>query len=296
MSTDLLQYQGFPKKFPCGEIHVRTIRNLAALRDGTGMIWIEKRIQNSDDIMEILMLADAIRRDYVGNKDVRLALRIPYVPYSRQDRVMVPGESLSIKVFADLINSVKFDMVEIWDPHSDVTTALLNNCKVVSQPTLLVQTLDNLGQRIGFPFASTFLVCPDAGARKKILKCKEILASTGVIYADKIRDATTGAIIGTSIDMSSALIPHNDDIQDLLIVDDICDGGRTFVEISKALRSNTHLYGIRYRLHLYVTHGFFTQGIAGLFDHFATIGCANLMNSGLTSNPSVPEFYYYSKV
>lgn len=289
MSTKELQVQDFPKKFPCGEIHVRTISSLDVLKDSTGMLWIEKRIQSSDDIMEILMLADAIRRDYIGIKNTRLALRIPYVPYSRQDRVMVPGESLSIKVFADLINSVKFDVVEIWDPHSDVTPALLNNCSILPQEDLVGLTLGT------GTWEHYTLICPDAGARKKILKCQSTMNAKGIIYADKVRDPATGAITGVSIDISGVAIPYNDDIQDFIVIDDICDGGRTFVEISKALRTYPGLLGIKYNLHLHVTHGFFTQGLEPLLPHFETISCANLMNKDMASVYQ-PSLTYYKKV
>jgi ribose-phosphate pyrophosphokinase len=291
MSTKELQVQDFPKKFPCGEIHVRIASHIHTLINKDGFITIEKRIQNSDDVMEILMLADAIRRT-VAYHGLKLRLVLPYVPYSRQDRVMVTGESLSIKVFADLINSVKFERVEIWDPHSDVTPALLNNCVVVPQEDLLVKTLGERG------WEHYTLVCPDAGARKKILKCQTSMGIHQVVYADKIREAKTGKILGTSLnfDEFDETKGFQEDLN-FIIVDDICDGGRTFIEIAKEFKrhSSATLFGVTYHLHLHVTHGFFTQGLEPLLPYFDVISCANLMNKELGAHPA-PGLTYYTKV
>lgn len=282
---NILQEQGFPKKFPCGEIHVKIDPNNGNLDGG---IWIEKRIQNSDDILEILMLVDAIRRDPIYKRS-KLRLRIPYVPYSRQDRVMVPGESLSIKVFADLINSLKLDEVEIWDPHSDVTPALIDNCTVISQEDLLDRTLGS----IGWNNYNYTLICPDAGARKKILKIAKKLDIKRIIYADKVRDVATGNILGTTIDFGDFNFQEG---SKFLIVDDICEYGRTFTEIAKKLV--IPMTGKKYTVDLHVTHGFFPDGLKLLHTYFDTISCANLMNPGLAPpwSPNTDKFIYYSKV
>jgi ribose-phosphate pyrophosphokinase len=47
----------------------------------------------------------------------------------------------------------------------------------------------------------------------------------------------------------------------VLIVDDICDGGRTFIEAAKLL----YIEGVN-NVYLYVTHGLFTKGIQILYD------------------------------
>jgi ribose-phosphate pyrophosphokinase len=49
--------------------------------------------------------------------------------------------------------------------------------------------------------------------------------------------------------------------KDVLIVDDICSGGRTFIEISKILSQRN--VG---KIYLYVTHGIFDIGIIPILD------------------------------
>jgi len=272
-TTKELQVQDFPKKFPCGEIHVKIADHIHTLVDINGILWIEKRIRSSDDIMEICMLVDAIRRYYGYTPAPNIGLRIPYVPYSRQDRVMVPGESLSIKVFADLINSLKFDEVVIWDPHSDVTPALINNCKVIPQEDLLMATFAGRTQT---NLSEYVLISPDAGARKKILKVAERAGIKQIIYADKVRDVSTGKIRGTTIDYGQFKFEQD---TKFLVVDDLIEYGTTFTEIAKALSRS--MIGLRYTIDLHITHGFFPGGLDLLKTYFDNISCANLMNATL---------------
>lgn len=239
--------------FSGGEEHVTV--NVDELY-GDGRVEIIANIWSSKDVMTLLMVTDALYRD--GCDIIDLVLK--YVPYARQDRVSNPGESLSIKVFADLINAQKYASVEIWDPHSEVTTALLDRVIVKTQHELFTETVR--GPTVGSNIA--VLISPDAGALKKIYKLSEYY-HTPVVVASKHRDTQTGQITGTTVDM-----PHAGD-KDLWIVDDICDGGRTFTELAKVLRPLTDG-----RIMLYVTHGIFSQGFIpfeGLIDE---IYCANV--------------------
>jgi ribose-phosphate pyrophosphokinase len=270
MTTGKLFVEGFPFKFPGGETQVRITSGTAFPGE---VVTFSKKVHSGDDIMEILLTVDALRRS--GHK--RLKLQLPYVPYGRQDRVMVPGEALGIKVFADLINSCNFEEVEIWDPHSDVTTALINNVRVVGQEELVSSTCwpqVTLSAEGRVPFKDSILVCPDAGARKKILKVAASLGKTEIVYADKVRNPATGQITGTSIDFGS--IKHPGVKPSFLLVDDIGDGLRTFVELVKEMRTYTWVKDAN--IYLYVTHGFFSKGLDildGLIDGVYT---ANLMS------------------
>jgi ribose-phosphate pyrophosphokinase len=220
-------------------------------------IRITAHLHNGNDILALLMETDAWMRS--GADDIRLVM--PYIPYARQDRVCNYGESLSIKVFADLINSQKYTNVEVWDPHSDVATALLNNVIVKEQHELLCayRNVMNIHE-------DTVLVCPDAGARKKAYKNLSALGLRNAVFADKRRDTLTGKILGTELSSTPALWNQT---QDHLIVDDIADGGMTFIELAKALRAA----GVTGKISLYVTHGIFSKGLSvfeGLIDRIYT--------------------------
>src|SRR5574343_89755 len=115
--------------FPGGEVHIQLdpdTFNYSARAD----LW------SSDDIMRMLLVNNALR-EISGD----IKWYIPYVPYARQDRRANPGEPLSIQVMAQLINTMQASQVVIWDPHSDVTPALINNVTIVPQEDLVHQIL-----------------------------------------------------------------------------------------------------------------------------------------------------------
>ncbi|RDU99668.1 ribose-phosphate diphosphokinase [Trinickia dinghuensis] len=242
-------------KFPGGELHVTVEAGVCA-----DELELKAHLPNADAVMTLLMTTDALRRAYPGTP---IDVHLPYVPYARQDRVANPGESLSAKVFCDLINAQCYRRVVVQDPHSDVTPALLDRI-VIDDP---LPALRRALERIRTRSMNVALVAPDAGARKRVLKLAAHL-ELPVVFADKIRDTRTGVITGTEI---------QGDLPDcaLLVVDDICDGGRTFTELAQTAREKQNRSGARQPLYLYVTHGIFSKGLDALLDGYAAIFTRN---------------------
>lgn len=236
--------------FAGGEVSVKVLNHVM----GSGShIELKAHIVDSDGILAMMMAVDAIRREY---NPKFLGLTLPYLPYARQDRVCNRGEALSVKVMCDIINSLGFDRVTIDDCHSDVGPALLNNCINTTVWDIIKHTeiVDILCRK------DVVLISPDAGSNKKIFTlAKHLYENRGVrvdvIRADKTRDTSTGQILETVV--------YCDDLtgKTAFIVDDICEGGRTFIELTKALKNkNAH------SVSLYVTHGLFTKGLLPLYE------------------------------
>ena len=254
-------------KFSGGECHIKLNTS-----DITSKTEVLAELNTSDDIMCLLLGIDAIRR---VNPETMINLTIPYFPYARQDRVCNAGESLSIKVMTDIINALHCAKVTIYDPHSDVTPALLNNCHTVSLADLVLQS--SLSQTILNKKLS--LVSPDAGAEKKTQLTAKQLSKIGspveVFCASKTRDTLTGHITATEIH-------GNIQGKNLLILDDICDGGRTFIELAKVLKE-----GQAKDIYLYVTHGIFSKGLDELKEYFQHIYCYHTMIEGSKIDSSI---------
>lgn len=260
-----LYAEGFPFKFPSGEMQIRLSEDLILHLKTEFYVDLVFNFESNDDIMTLLLTVSAIRELY---QECTIFLNIPYVPYSRQDRVMVPGESLSVKVFAAIVNSLNLSRVTIIDPHSDVTTALFDKVIVKTQAEC-VKSAVPVTQHVDT------LLCPDSGARKKTLEVAKALGIKTIIYADKTRDVDTGHIAGTRVDLST--LPNQSlKGRNILLVDDICEGGRTFTEIAKALGPKED-----FKLSLYVTHGFFSKGMDELNNMFDNVYCFNLKNRRL---------------
>lgn len=188
---------------------------------------------HSGDVMQLAILVDAVRRMHNG---VKIRLDIPYLPYARQDRVMTDGESLALKVFCDFINYLKFEEVTVDDCHSDVGIALLNNVRWFKQYPDIATGIDMT--------AYDAIVSPDAGAMKKATHIA-VTARKDMIVATKNRNVQTGEVSNPYF--SGDVVGKN-----LLIVDDLCDAGNTFIKLAIALKEK----GAK-RVDLYVTHGIF---------------------------------------
>lgn len=239
-----IKFQSFT--FSGGEPHIKINPDFDANRK----ITITHRLNSFNDLGLLCVTVDALRR-----MDVKIIdLFIPYFPAARQDRVMIPGEPLSVKVYADIINALQLNKVFVFDAHSEVTPALLNNSTVIPNYTFIREVLNRIGENVK-------LISPDGGALKKIYKVSEFLGGVDVVECSKSRDVKTGKLSGFKV--------YEDDLNgmDCLIVDDICDGGGTFVGLAEELKKKN-----AGKLYLAVSHGIFNKGfeVLNCFDGIFT--------------------------
>lgn len=201
-------------------------------------------IDSSDAIMDLLLFTDAFNRMGRGTgNQVKKVCYMPYIPYARQDRVMVPGEPLSSAVFGTLINLCGFDRIIVDDPHSDVAPSHIKNVAIFEQYEMALEILGP-----GF-FDDAVIIAPDAGAIKKVTKLAQKVNHSQIGVGTKHRNLLTNEITATSYsgpDVSGKRV---------IMVDDICDGGRTFIELGKVLRAEGATEVV-----LYTTHGIYSYG------------------------------------
>jgi ribose-phosphate pyrophosphokinase len=231
-----IEFQSFI--FSGGEPHIKIKPDF----DVSETVTITHRINSFNDFGLLLLAVDALKR-----MDVKLInVFIPYFPAARQDRVMIAGEPLSVKVYADILNSLKLNKITVFDAHSEVTSALLDNCEVIPNHEFIAQVLKKIGNYVK-------LISPDGGALKKIYKVSEYLGGIDVVECSKSRDVKTGKLSGFKV--------YDDNLQgmDCLIVDDICDGGGTFIGLAEELKKKN-----AGKLYLAVSHGIFNKGFESM--------------------------------
>lgn len=183
--------------------------------------------ESDSDITKLIMASK-----YLDNKGIsRKLLRMDYVPYSRMDRT-IDGFAFSLKFFCQIINDMYFDEVHITDPHSNVTPALIDRV-VIEYPHIIDIPVDD----------NTVVFYPDNGAVKKYSEYIDI-GDTPYFYGNKQRDLSTGRI--TKYELVNA---PNIRGKDILIIDDICVKGGTFILAAQALKAA----GAK-TVNLYVTH------------------------------------------
>lgn len=250
--------------FPAGERGVRVEMPSFSIDDVTS-ITIRCDFRGSDDLIDLILLNDAVNEYF---QFVPVYLVIPYFPYARQDRRSCLGESHSLKVIAKLINGCDFNRVFVVDPHSIVLEGLIDRISIVDQCEAFMSGCIHHSMIRSFDV----VIAPDNGAIKKASK---IAAKIGakLVVAEKVRNPSDGAIVGVSFsdrDLETLKDSH------AIVVDDICDGGRTFIELAKAIDQDHKPE----RLSLFVTHGIFSKGIDVIFEAgYSGIFCYNDMRT-----------------
>ena len=226
-------------------------------------VSITSRLNSFKDL-EIIISANQALREFSYVENVKL--NVPYFLGARSDRKFEAGTSNYLKtVICPIINAQNFSRVTVLDPHSDVLEACLNNYHKHNNHRLVKDALTKIDNKDGAQ-SRICLVSPDAGAYKKIFDVAKEFKIDNIITASKVRDIKTGKILRTEI---PTLDQHND--IKYVIIDDICDGGRTFIELAKAIKGSRPTA----KVYLIVTHGIFSAGFKELAQHFEGIYTTN---------------------
>lgn len=216
-------------------------------------IVVRTRLLSNDDIIALALVKDVINNKYVNVKTI---LKIDYMMYQQDDRRFKTEESFGLKVISNFINTMKWDKVEIFHPHSD-KVEFIDNCIITSNQSFVEDAILDVRSYTFNRFP--YWVIPDSGAFKTQFKQIENIEYPNFITCMKSRNHETGGIetVVNVGDLSG---------QACFIVDDICLGGRTFIQIAQKLREKN--CG---KLYLIVSHGVFNQGIEHLLEYFEGI-------------------------
>ena len=189
---------------------------------------------------ELLQLAQL--KCLLASKNIQASLNLSYLPYGRQDKDVANDATFALYVFAQMINNLDFLNVTILDPHSIRATELIKN-SVALYPVEQVTAL--------FKEYADIVCYPDKGA---LTKYKQVYPELPYIYGEKVRDQASGRIIKYEV-------KGDPKEKNILIIDDICDGGQTFRLLAQDLLSA----GAK-SVSLFVTHGIFSNGTRSLFE------------------------------
>lgn len=248
-----------------GEIRKAVLRSKPVSNNAQPVAYKDKftfkvkgQVKDSDSLIELCMLSNAINNFISGKKWEETVLTELYLPYmfgSRGDRVMQKGGSFDLEVYSSIINTLGFDSIHCTTPHSQSTELLVNNL-YIEQPliTTLQEAIEHIG--LGTRDKSYVLVSPDAGATKRVSELAKI-QEVNIVQALKQRSidnasVTTQLFLG-DIDVSK--------YPTAIIVDDILDGGRTFIETARELKAKGFS-----KVYLVIDHAMFSYGDNGLFD------------------------------
>lgn len=227
-----------PTIFPDKTSQVWHVDPSALYASSPSFVIVKWKFESEAEVMHLVQLKQLLDK---CNKQT--CLFIDYLPYARQDKGISNDVTFALYSLAHVLNSLNFVNVIITDPHSEVALKLIER----SAPSYPIPTIQDVIQKTG----STMIFYPDDGAVKKYQSIYSEL-NLPFITGWKRRDQKTGTIAKYAIEGDPL---H----QDTLIVDDLCDGGATFILAAKAL-----LDAGAEKICLFTTHGIYSKGVGVL--------------------------------
>ncbi|UJE34755.1 ribose-phosphate pyrophosphokinase [Acinetobacter phage vB_AbaM_P1] len=211
---------------------------------------IELYQRSMDDIMVVAQIVDIIRRNTRGAPHIELSLRSPM--YMRYDRVMKDDKSdaFALAQFVKMVSTTGVNHVTLVDPHSEVAVELFRlhmngHVGVITQDDCVWDTLKFTVE--DFKTLGHYdIISPDAGAAKK-------LTAYHTFKCTKSRDPNNGGLSNFGISKEQLMVLKASKKDRIIIIDDICENGGTFIGCHKMLRE----HGITKPMDLYITHGMF---------------------------------------
>jgi ribose-phosphate pyrophosphokinase len=241
--------------FPDGHKHLKITTWLGKPEKVT----IKCRLTNGDDLF-LLLQAATILNDL---KFYRIDLEIFYLLAARCDWKFSWGEAADVRIIGDILNNIiNFKNITVLDPH----------CSTTFTEKFAIQDFD---------YKKYTLCFPDKGAGKRLSFINP--GSNDAYIFDKVRkdDGSIEVTLPNPPGLHANKKP-------ILVVDDLCDGGGTFVEIRKKLHREAPIF-----VHLFVTHAIQLEGIkrvAEVYDKvFITNSYKDWENEKLPSNVEVIE-------
>ena len=199
-------------------------------------ISVNWKFESENEIIHIMQLMTLVSQI---NPDIRCTLSLPYLPYARQDKEVDNESTFALHTFLGLM-AMSFDHLLVFDAHStDLLTQYFGTAYTNQVPNGKIQSI--------ITASGADIVCfPDKGASTRYE-----VGNIPTVTLGKTRDQLTGEITGMEV-----VDGENVTGKKVLIVDDLADGSRTFIESSILLFEN----GAE-EVNLYVSHALFTKGL-----------------------------------
>ena len=208
-------------------------------------VHIYAKIRNAQDALTLMEVISCFKM-----RGTSVHLLMAYFPGARQDR-MQAGKGLTVQNYALMFSGA--NSITVADLHSEAAAAIIKN--TIPYMNFRQLPFESYIPRMGI-IKPDIVLAPDKGARGRAEAVAKILGVDTVLHCGKERTENG--------QLTKVVLPdYNRHFRGrFLIVDDICDGGRTFVNILKQIRAECP-YGFPV-VDLCVTHDIFSQGFSEL--------------------------------
>lgn len=208
-------------------------------------------------IMAVYQALSALDAVYIVSE---VTLKVQTLPDQRADRAEKKGMSIPARATAAMLAGTGVDSIIIYDAHSPVIVDYLK--RYFMGYLVHVPAVSLFASKMEDRRTPTHIVAVDKGS---IQRAETVAAEfdASVIYMDKVRE--NGNVVGHEILSWNKQAPEHDSI--IWIVDDLCDGGATFISAADVIFDRFEYE----ELNLFVTHGLFSKGKEELSRHFDNV-------------------------
>ena len=233
--------------FAGGEPHVKVPRF------PKGKILLFAKLRNWTQIGFAALVLDALDHQ----PDVQVTAFIPYFPGARQDRTDGTAAH-TLGVIASLLCQTDANIV-VFDAHSDEAFDTIMNLQGYGLEDLAIPT----GKACG-------IIAPDKGAVDRAEAFRDrFYPALPIVRCTKHRNSSTG-------ELSHYECPPLPAKGHYIVVDDICDGGRTFNLLAQAFKERAgYSAEDHYSLELIVSHGIFSKGLDSISQLYSRLTTTN---------------------
>lgn len=240
--------------------------------DGTSQVWklpLEKLEGRKNVVItweyeyeaELIHLNQLIA--LLEHEGFTVSLDVPYLPYARQDKEIDNNLTFAKKIFLEMLNTKNVKQMRSRDVHS---LEKVTRWESLSPCPWIYEIISRYSRD------SVTIVFPDHGAKNRYQFILDDIANgceefKDYIVIDKVRDQQSGQITGLIVDKKESTFNFGrqkvlSNVPKFLIIDDICDGGRTFIETAKAIKSEVP----KSNIWLFTTHGIYSKGLEPIFE------------------------------
>ncbi|MBO5004963.1 MAG: hypothetical protein J6D03_06970 [Clostridia bacterium] len=243
--------------FPDGEVSIEIDDEIDHKID---YIDIYVRITSAEKLFILMQVCDILKRH-----GIEYNIMITYLMSMRMDRVMSWNRPFSLKVVADMIKLCEAHNVYVLEPHSNRTITELGGLTMINPMT----EIQNNAVNDVLSNTNHVVIFPDAGAKERYTNMN--VDNNRIILFDKKRDIETGKILSLEPKKKEISDSWIKIVSDITVIDDLCDGGGTFVGIAKYIRTLNPTC----KLQILLTHAVNPDGIKNLYEYYDNITITN---------------------
>ncbi len=248
--------------FPNGEVLAR-LSDTTMVNGNDVLLFHPTYPETNDRLLLLFQSVEALK--YYGAKKVMAV--IPYLSYSRQDKRFLEGESLSLKLFLDILHVIGVDTLISFDVHN--ASALKKYAKTKIETLSLYNDIIRYAVESLIGDREFILVAPDKG-RLDIVRRLAKSFSCDYTYFIKERDRYTGEIV----------VKEAGDIEKVdtaIILDDEISSGGTMAKVAKRLKESGVDMVVAAAVHLLLVNN--------AVDRLYNAGVSYIIGSNTIDNP-----------